>query len=55
MLSTNATELYIGRFIAGFVAGGTINLTLLFVSELADDKSVIKCCINFVAHEENLN
>lgn len=38
MLSTNATELYIARFISGFVAGGSINVTMLFVAELADDK-----------------
>lgn len=40
MLSTNATELYIVRFIIGFVAGGSINLTILFVNELAEPKYV---------------
>lgn len=40
MLSTNATEVYIGRFLSGFAAGGSLNLMVLFVSELADDKWV---------------
>ncbi|XP_055300162.1 uncharacterized protein LOC129567369 [Sitodiplosis mosellana] len=38
MLATNATEVYIGRFLSGFSAGGSINLIVLFVTELADDK-----------------
>ncbi|XP_031623380.1 sugar transporter ERD6-like 4 [Contarinia nasturtii] len=38
MLATNATELYIGRFLSGFTAGGSINLIVLYVAELADDK-----------------
>lgn len=38
MLSTNATEVYLGRFLIGFTAGGSINLIVLFVAELADNK-----------------
>lgn len=37
MLATNATEIYIGRLLAGFTAG-SINLFILFIAELADDK-----------------
>lgn len=40
MLATNATELYIGRTLSGLTAGGSINLMILFVAELADDKWV---------------
>lgn len=38
MLSTNATETYLGGFLCGFTAGGAVNLVVLFVAELADDK-----------------
>lgn len=38
MLSTNATETYLGTFLSGFAAGGSINLVILFVAELADNK-----------------
>lgn len=41
MIATNATEVYIGRILSGFSAGGSINLIVLFVTELADDKWVI--------------
>lgn len=51
MLSTNATDLYIVRFIIGFVAGGSINLTILFVNELADAKYVLR---NFEMHTKLL-
>lgn len=38
MLASNATELYIARFISGFVAGGSLNLIILFIAELCDDR-----------------
>lgn len=38
MLSTNATETYLGMFLSGFTAGGSVNLVILFVAELADNE-----------------
>lgn len=38
MMSTNATEVFLGQFLSGFTAGGSVNLIILFTAELADDK-----------------
>lgn len=38
MLATNDVELYIGSLLSGFSVGGSINLVILLVAELADDR-----------------